>query len=111
MDEQAAIGYDARGLRELQGGDANFLAHRYRGQRTFLPARKLTQDTGRFRWQRHACALSETEAPDVVVHVVLPHAQAHFDGADVARMRQNHRHRQNSIYCRRANRGWCGRRS
>ena len=60
-------------------------------------APQLPQYAGRFGGQRNARTLTESEAANVVVHIFLPNAQAHFDSADIARMGQHHRHQQDSI--------------
>ena len=74
---------------ELQRRDADFLPHGDGADRDLRPAAQRFGQTARLSGKFDARLLPETVSADVFVEPLIAQAQRDFDGAHVARLRQN----------------------
>ena len=95
--EQAAIGDGRHGGDHLHRRDADFLPHGDRAHRNGRPVFQPPQQAAIFAGQVDSGQAAESVGADVVVEFGRAEPQADLDGAHVARMRQNLRHREQAI--------------
>src|SRR5260370_4303899 len=96
-DVHAVVGNRRDKGTELQRRNADFLTHGDCANRNFRPAFHRLRQAARFTGKFDPGLLAESESADVLVKPLVSQPQRDFDGADIARLRDNVGYRKHAV--------------